>query len=337
MSIWLQVALGIYVATFIRKEDQILESLYRNGLITSFSIFIALLYGQTLGEYNPQQDLVIRAMGSASSLSTTSIARIRAVEYYGRTKRERGFSPYIDEPAPGTVGWLTNVLSLISLVAWLRTYVVFEFLTCGKFLYNPAETISLRALLYMALALSLITDVVLETTWCWVFKSGFKGGETEPLRVKYINCTIILWTMSCSLELIVAEYGLYVERRYDNMHPPQANGTSPEFWGIGQVIALVMLAVPLWDLIAFYCRPHKVAMYRFFQWTWILRFLVIRRKEDEMPQEESEEPEHQPDIEMDDLHQGEEQRLLHSRSLSLGGPPRSAEDEMPHNPRINTV
>lgn len=242
--------------------------MYRNGLIVSFSITIALIYGQTLGEFNPQQSLVARAMASAIILTTTSVSRIRALEYYRRTKEEKGFTPYPTEPAPGTLGWLMTILTILSLVVWVRGWLVFEFSSCGQYLLNPAETVAVRVMIYTVLVLTTIANLVRNVS---TYKLVFKLGEPDHLRVRYIYIIITLWAIVCSLELVIAEYGLYVEQRYDD-NLPTAGGTSPQFWGIGQVLALVMLALPVWDIGAYYCVPHKKAIHA---WPGKLRFLPV--------------------------------------------------------------
>jgi len=246
ISVYISVAIAIYVAIFARKSAELQDSVYRNGLITSYSITIALLYGQTLKEYSTQQLLIARAMISAIILSTTCIAYIR----YLQNERQ----------LRGKVSMSLNVASLtltiLSFVVTVRTWI-WHISACGRFqLSLTSSTEVSTALFWTSVALYTATTLLKNKR---IFKSIMfeRNGKERSDRYKtaYINVIIAFWSLTFLFDLLTAEFIMYTALQYEAIYAKDSS--TPQHWGLGQVIALVMLAVPLWDIAYYHYEKNQ--------------------------------------------------------------------------------
>lgn len=236
--------------------------MYRNGLITSFSIAIALIYGETQDEYSTQQRLVARAMNSAIILSTTCTVRIRALE---KNK---------DHPSdPMTLNIATWVLTILSVVVVVKTWIWTQS-ECGQYQLslNPANISGV--LLWTAFGLYIFTQLV---KLQFVYRKIFGLGKTEGRRRCYIYTIVICWSITIGFEILTAEVEMRAQVLVSQSGSIPIDLATTSRWGLGQVMAIVMLALPVWDITTFWYEENKPAVDKFLSPIPLVRRLIKKR------------------------------------------------------------
>lgn len=181
-------------------------------------------------------------MNSTIIISTTTIARIRWLEKHK------------EKPSTLTILNVAGlILSILSMVVFFRTWI-WLVTECGTFQLSLNPTKISRDLLLTALALNTLTWLVRNQI---VYFRVFRLGKTERLRKAYIYTITACWSVTVVFDILTAEFEMASKFIVDKSTNEPVDTSSVSHWGVGQVMALVMLGLPVWDILTYWYKCNK--------------------------------------------------------------------------------
>jgi hypothetical protein len=233
VSIYIQILLAILI-TLVAPTYVPRKPLFRNAIVTVFAICIALQFAHREQGYSEQQDLVvcILAWGLGLSAWPTMFLQSSLFTWY-------------------------NLLALIAMD--ILSTVIFakllEAIDCSDF--SVPTTSAGRILFALALILGFLFFSIT------ALYSRVLTGHRKNLAK---NCLIVIWILFCLFTIIGAEVNMaiYVYIRQDG----QAETLNTTNWGLGQVMAMVMLGSQLGEIGASFIERSTFATDNFVARTW---------------------------------------------------------------------
>jgi len=259
----MQFIFAMFIFLFLREKLRFLELIDRGALITLLSLSIASVLQSTLRQF---QLLEISVVGPL-------IYNLMAIEFASQClyRREKWHTKRIrfplDRPRMSQLpfcDFIGTLLSAIILVLCIYAVVRSGLNSGNLFVYLAAFRYCLGdnnffILLPLVLAGSVGLLVTVGALAC-----AFQGMETFFLGRdcwyhRRIGLVVILVAFSfhCCACIVVTELTMYVLTvMFRDWYLDTPGLSSPQVWGLGQIIALVMSVAPLLEITAYYYKRH---------------------------------------------------------------------------------
>jgi hypothetical protein len=234
VSIYIQILLAILISlvapTYVSRKP-----LFRNAIVTVYAMFIALQFAHREQGYSQQQYMVvcILAYGLGGSAWPTMLLQ----------------SSLLLTRYDLLVFGAMEIFGTVILVKLLLADDCYDF--------SVPTTRAGRILFALALSLGLLLVSIT------ALYSRVLTGHRKNLAK---NCLIVIWILFCLFTIIGAEVNMaiYVYIRQDG----QAETLNTTNWGLGQVMAMVMLLSQLGEIGASFIERSTFATDKFVARTW---------------------------------------------------------------------
>ena len=258
----MQFIFALFIFLFLREKLRFLELTDRGALITLLSLSIASVLQSTLRQF---QLLELSVMGplifNLVAIELVSQFLYRREKWHTKRIRFR-----LNQPRPTQLpccDFVGGALLIVSLV--LCTFAVIRTaLNSGDLvLYLAAFRYCLDSTFYILLPLVVAGTLGLMVT-VWVLSCALGGMEAYFLgrdcwyhrRIGLI-VIIVPFSFHCCACIVVAELAIYVQTEiFEEWYLDRPGLSSPQVWGLGQIIALVMAVAPLLEISAHYYKLY---------------------------------------------------------------------------------
>jgi hypothetical protein len=236
ISIYIQMLLAILI-TLVAPTYVSRKPLLRNAIVTVYAMCIALQFAHREQGYSEQQDIVVCILVCGLALSAAPTMFLQ----------------------PSLDSLLTWYNSLAYIAMGILGVVILEKLLqafdCSDF--SVPTTRAGRILFTLALSLGLLLASI-TVLYSMVL--------TEHRKNLAKHCLIVIWVLFCLFTIIGAEVNMaiYVYIRQDG----QTQTLNTNDWGLGQVMAMVMLLSQLGEIGASFIERSTFATDNFVARTW---------------------------------------------------------------------
>lgn len=240
------------------RVDELIKSTFRCALVTLFSIGIALRAGQTDGIFSKQQRAAISSMTGIllyTLLSTLLLAWTTDIGLF--------FSRWRGEPLQiaGAIGKLLLFSATVMIFASC-TSSAFRFTNCDDiYVSDPGQKLLITGLAMFGM--------IVIGGFCLFY-------HARPFNTRTLGeCMIIAgWLLAWAFCCAASE--LHMANDFFKDQDGNRVVLTSSKWGLGQVIAMVMLAIPLWDVFSYYVDRNRATIN-----TVLRRFVACRRADDQ--------------------------------------------------------
>lgn len=266
--------MALYVSIFIRELEPI-KSVFRNGIVTAFSLDIAFLYGLTQGEYSLQQQFVAVDLIIIIAVSTFVPGIYHVFGELRELRVDNSLSRFVLLMTCVAIMMLTAIVNSKASSSSFQKCNQFQYSSPGV-KYQQKNTViiaSLVALVFLHLFYGVIALI-----------PRFKPYAKKVFFFGIAPCWLVIYVLAIiATELLVSKTIYYGGQDGTYTVIP----LSASRWGLGQVMAMVMLGLPIWDIGGYYYERNRTAVDTFFWHSICFSRLRQRRKQ-------------QPDLEMAD-------------------------------------
>jgi hypothetical protein len=222
--VYVQCILATLLVCFVEGES-LLKASFRNGVVLSVAIVIAYAIAGAKRNYSSQQNMVTGILVSCLVQAYASIMLLGSWKVLNRH-------------------YVTYGIALI-FVYWLQYGKLKITPDClGEWYFTSATILTIRLTWFVLYTISAISSVGSS-----ILHDSKTYGENKRLSKLTFVFSILMWITSLGLGLSVCELAMstfvYVESN-GNVHYMTATQ-----WGLGQVMAVVLLALQLWDICSY--------------------------------------------------------------------------------------
>jgi hypothetical protein len=233
ISVYVLVLLAIWIYNIDNRELR--KSVCRSTIITSLSFAVAFQFGEAATRYSAQEQWVAIVLVIITLLSTICICLTHFL-LCDRCIRSR--RPNAD----AIIIFLTTLTTLALLITAATNKSVWIAVDCTRVQYTEVNIV--KALSFTTVSLACLTF----TFAIFAYYVLLKGNK----RVKefYRAALIIYWLSTWVFAVVTSEF-LMARAFYKDKNGNRV-ALRASTWDVGQVMTIVMMALPLWDLINYY-------------------------------------------------------------------------------------
>ena len=265
MSVHIQTVLAILLVAFAHSDKPIKSSV-RSATVTILAIAIALGIVDRTGGYSDQSNYV-------AIILVQSLCQIWVISFL------RVVKTWVKQPLlmfgdkARCYVWTAFNWGVTAATTWILCKPLVDS-RCKSEQYFTSETGAI--LKYMYLALQVASVLVANTAFVYLGIDRINFDRRQKVLKLTLRVAMILWVLSFPLAIAACQVFMTTfGYRDDN---GQVHLLTASSWGLGQVIALVMLALPLFDASTYLREPshHDETQSRFRYW-WVTK-LIPRSK-----------------------------------------------------------
>jgi len=265
MSVHIQTVLAILLVAFAHSDKPIKSSV-RSATVTILAIAIALGIGDRTGGYSDQSNFVAIILVQ-SLCQIWVISFLKVVQTWTKLPR-----PMPGDKAPFWV-WTAFNWGVTAATTWILCKPLVDS-RCKSQQHFTSNTGVILYNICLGLQIPSIHVANIAFIYLWIDRNNFDRRQ-KVLKLT-LRVAMILWVLSFPLAIAACQVLLATFGYHDDNG--QVLYLRADGWGLGQVIALVMLALPLFDASTYLREPshHDETQSRFRYW-WVTK-LIPRSK-----------------------------------------------------------
>jgi hypothetical protein len=237
------------LVVLVIRDPPRLKSIFRGSLVTSLSFTIAFVFGEAQQTYSTQVQWVAILLASIIVVSTNCTGLTILLGVFNDNKPNPVLDTMVTIVAlPATIGLLLTAIFKKS--TWIAV-------RCTRVQYST-ETHIVRVFSYTTLTLLWITGLL---SFIRILYFRYSNSQNTTQKRMWFCIVSVCWLLTFVFTVGTAEFlmgaAFYEEKDGGSI------ALRASTWGLGQVMAVIMMASFIWEIANFYSERYQVCLHNF--------------------------------------------------------------------------